>query len=275
LQVSTFPWDPPPPPPPATNTGGFPSNEGETTASDGTLIKPEPASDVPPGPPQPPPGQPLSDPNIAAARAAQHVQSKFGGSAVPPHLNRTNTPSFASGGLMLPGKPQTPQPAPQQISGQTDGSYDDVQISTLDADGEINRVIAEGNLMRIQESALRSALEELKTQSATFEERKIQKKRKKSPVTIQTDYAGPSTAPHVSSQMDGPDDLDEDAINSDLDDSDDDPVDDDEDIEGVVPQIMLCMYDKVQRTKNKWKCVLKDGVMTVNGKECVLLQVVS
>jgi transcription initiation factor TFIIA large subunit len=51
--------------------------------------------------------------------------------------------------------------------------------------------------------------------------------------------------------------------------------------------MMLCMYDKVQRVKNKWyvhpypvpgpyftnslyrKCVLKDGVLTVNGKEYV------
>jgi transcription initiation factor TFIIA large subunit len=61
-----------------------------------------------------------------------------------------------------------------------------------------------------------------------------------------------------------PVELDEDAINSDLDD-DDENLDDDEDEE--IPQIMLCMYDKVQRVKNKWKCVLKDGVLTVNNRE--------
>ncbi|KAI8058581.1 transcription factor IIA, alpha/beta subunit [Syncephalis plumigaleata] len=41
---------------------------------------------------------------------------------------------------------------------------------------------------------------------------------------------------------------DEDAINSDLDDSDE---------------------DTVTRTKNKWKCVLKDGVMTMDGRDYV------
>ncbi|KAF4997222.1 hypothetical protein FGRMN_4002 [Fusarium graminum] len=61
---------------------------------------------------------------------------------------------------------------------------------------------------------------------------------------------------------------DEDAINSDLDDPEDDRDDDDVDDEGL-GNIMLCMYDKVQRVKNKWKCTLKDGVLTVNGKEYV------
>ncbi|KAI0837615.1 transcription factor IIA, alpha/beta subunit [Hypoxylon sp. FL0890] len=76
------------------------------------------------------------------------------------------------------------------------------------------------------------------------------------------------------SQFDGVDDSvkdeiseDEDAINSDLDDPDDNLEEDDEDEDGG--QIMLCMYDKVQRVKNKWKCVLKDGVLSVNGKDYV------
>ncbi|KAI1378785.1 transcription factor IIA, alpha/beta subunit [Hypoxylon crocopeplum] len=76
------------------------------------------------------------------------------------------------------------------------------------------------------------------------------------------------------SQFDGADDgikdevsEDEDAINSDLDDPDDNLEDEDEDDDGG--QIMLCMYDKVQRVKNKWKCVLKDGVLSVNGKDYV------
>ncbi|KAI1123244.1 transcription factor IIA, alpha/beta subunit [Nemania abortiva] len=85
--------------------------------------------------------------------------------------------------------------------------------------------------------------------------------------------SGPSAGP---SQFDGPDDddikdedgdTDEDAINSDLDDPDDNVEDNDDDEEGG--QIMLCMYDKVQRVKNKWKCVLKDGVLNVNGKDYV------
>ncbi|KAE9368252.1 transcription factor IIA, alpha/beta subunit [Stipitochalara longipes BDJ] len=76
-------------------------------------------------------------------------------------------------------------------------------------------------------------------------------------------------------QMDGGDDddvkneeLDEDAINSDLDDPDEGLNDEEDEDEGM-GHIMLCMYDKVQRVKNKWKCVMKDGVLTVNGREYV------
>lgn len=63
-----------------------------------------------------------------------------------------------------------------------------------------------------------------------------------------------------------PDLEDEDAINSGLDDPDDNVVDEgDEDAQQG--QIMLCTYDKVQRVKNKWKCTLKDGVLTTGGRE--------
>ncbi|KAJ3572478.1 hypothetical protein NPX13_g5036 [Xylaria arbuscula] len=86
-------------------------------------------------------------------------------------------------------------------------------------------------------------------------------------------HSGTNAGP---SRFDGPDDDikdeddledDEDAINSDLDDPDDNVLEDEDDEEGG--QIMLCMYDKVQRVKNKWKCVLKDGVLNVNGKDYV------
>lgn len=61
---------------------------------------------------------------------------------------------------------------------------------------------------------------------------------------------------------------DEEAINSDLDDSDEE-----EDVEatehsaGPDGDIVFCTYDKVARVKNKWKCVLKDGMIHINGKD--------
>ena len=62
------------------------------------------------------------------------------------------------------------------------------------------------------------------------------------------------------------DDDDEDAINSDLDDPDDNVIEEEPE-DGRPQQIMLCTYDKVARVKNKWKCTLKDGVLTTGGKE--------
>lgn len=81
----------------------------------------------------------------------------------------------------------------------------------------------------------------------------------------------PASAPRIPGQFDGAEDglkeeADEDAINSDLDDPDD-LVADDHDADEMDGQVMLCTYDKVQRVKNKWKCTLKDGILTTGGKE--------
>ncbi|KAJ3542821.1 hypothetical protein NMY22_g3368 [Coprinellus aureogranulatus] len=67
--------------------------------------------------------------------------------------------------------------------------------------------------------------------------------------------------------------VDSEAINSDLDDSDSE--NEEEADEGGVGEsdIVFCTYDKVTpyfpvaRVKNKWKCVLKDGMIHVNGKD--------
>lgn len=60
---------------------------------------------------------------------------------------------------------------------------------------------------------------------------------------------------------------DSDDINSELDDDlDSDKNDEDDELDG---DIMLCLYDKVQRIKNKWKCNLKEGVANIHGKDYV------
>ncbi|KAL4917840.1 transcription factor IIA, alpha/beta subunit [Aspergillus aurantiobrunneus] len=96
--------------------------------------------------------------------------------------------------------------------------------------------------------------------------------RESQPKSLPHTSTGPSAMPMAQSDGPGGDDTkeedDEDAINSDLDDPDDLVAQDDEDDEAV-GQVMLCTYDKVQRVKNKWKCTLKDGILTTGGKEYV------
>ncbi|KAJ3154933.1 hypothetical protein HDU86_004452 [Geranomyces michiganensis] len=62
---------------------------------------------------------------------------------------------------------------------------------------------------------------------------------------------------------DDEDDNDDGGINSDLDD------DDSEDGTYDPQHLILCQYEKVNRVKNKWKCALKDGIITVNGRDYV------
>lgn len=85
-------------------------------------------------------------------------------------------------------------------------------------------------------------------------------------ISAQYDGGNESDSDDKAGIKDDPDLDDEDAINSELDDPDDNVVEE-QDEDGNTGQIMLCTYDKVQRVKNKWKCTLKDGVLTTGGKE--------
>lgn len=61
--------------------------------------------------------------------------------------------------------------------------------------------------------------------------------------------------------------LDTDEVGSELDDSDDDYLISEGEDDGPDENLMLCLYDKVTRTKARWKCALKDGVVTINHKD--------
>lgn len=61
--------------------------------------------------------------------------------------------------------------------------------------------------------------------------------------------------------------LDTDEVGSELDDSDDDYLISEGEDDGPDENLMLCLYDKVTRTKARWKCALKDGVVTIDHKD--------
>ncbi|KAG6807719.1 hypothetical protein H0H92_006611 [Tricholoma furcatifolium] len=94
-----------------------------------------------------------------------------------------------------------------------------------------------------------------------------------SPPPTQGQVFAPRTAhpslpqPRATTSAAAPPAPDSEAINSDLDDSDTEGEEEAE--EGVAGEtdIVFCTYDKVARVKNKWKCILKDGMIHVNGKD--------
>lgn len=63
--------------------------------------------------------------------------------------------------------------------------------------------------------------------------------------------SGPAGFDGVDDDVKREEEVDEDAINSDLDDPNEVDIEDEDD-EDNMDQVMLCMYDKVQRVKNKW-----------------------
>ncbi|KAJ4399335.1 transcription factor IIA subunit alpha [Didymella pomorum] len=180
--------------------------------------------------------------------------------------------------------PQRQQPPQQNNSNlytsQTDGAGDGLEdwkafvAARRAAETEEGRIAAD-EFMRARVDAM--AMQQDSGLMVPLDSMPKGKKRKAAVRVLQaqTAEASSSTAPSaaVPGLFDGPDDDikpgeedPDDAINSDLDDPEDDLNDGDNSDDEMV-DYMLCTYDKVQRVKNKWKCTLKDGILTTNKKE--------
>lgn len=143
---------------------------------------------------------------------------------------------------------------------QTDGADDEIEesnglVKRFNANGEevaLGRVEIDG-LIRQKIEAMGQKMEGgglmlplHKASTPSTRQRKI----KKSASGMVPQQDGPGDDDESKDNVKD-EDFDEDAINSDLDDPDDGLNDDEDDEEGM-GHIMLCMYDKVQRVKNKW-----------------------
>jgi transcription initiation factor TFIIA large subunit len=192
-------------------------------------------------------------PNVAAARAQEQLQKNYGQraassiSAIQAGIGgQDSRPGLPHGHPAGPGSYRPPTaPSGHGNIPQTDGAGDFEGIMMeRDADGnlvEMGRVEIDGMLhRRIMENA--KAMEGgglmLPLKEAT--------KHSSAPR-----HAKQNSSP---GQVDGGDDDidDEDAINSDLDDPNDEHENSEDEDEQGLSHIMLCMYDKVQRVKNKW-----------------------
>ncbi|OJJ45612.1 hypothetical protein ASPZODRAFT_152651 [Penicilliopsis zonata CBS 506.65] len=240
------------------------------------------------------PGVP-PNPQSARDRAASMLQQRYGAAAA----NSVNQlQSQSQGSLAMPGQPRPPHL--QHVNGQmqmpksepgyrpsightqTDGPGDD---DDDDDDGTDAYTKWKAEVARRREAAAQQNGEGDRLLRDQLQQRMLQMEGNglMLPLSEHTrrpagrPAAGPlgTTITSTPGQFDGVDDEedervenDEDAINSDLDDPDD-LVADEHDGDDAVGQVMLCTYDKVQRVKNKWKCTLKDGILTTGGKEYV------
>ncbi|KAI4382394.1 hypothetical protein MLD38_008367 [Melastoma candidum] len=69
-------------------------------------------------------------------------------------------------------------------------------------------------------------------------------------------------------QLGNNDDPEDDDDDEPLNENDDDDLDDvDEEEEVNTQHLVLAQFDKVTRTKSRWKCTLKDGIMHINNKD--------
>ena len=223
----------------------------------------------------------LGQPHLAQQRAAQLMQQQFGQQASNsigalhasgtglqtiqrrPSSNQHDAKSTMRQDPALSSMPwgQEPEPYGDISYSQTDGAGDsndqwDAVVMQRNSRGDeepLGRIAVDG-MIRRQVEAMSQRLEGGGLM-VPLEERRPTIPQRRAPRT--QPRSGPS-------QLDGAAEDDEE-IGSDLDDPEDDVNDDIQADTGG--DIILCLYDKVQRVKNKWKCTLKDGVVTVDGKE--------
>lgn len=225
------------------------------------------------------PSGPLDAQALARERAMSNLNSKYGAAAAN-SVSQLQAQSQAA--LSLPGQrpqngdiPQDIKPLQQPYHGiappqgvsynppQTDGASDNNALADWKAEVAYRRALAKQN----NGESDRMLKAQLRMDALHLEGGGLMR-----PLNTQSFPSGRTdTQPSDSSrQTDGPgdDEEDEDAINSDLDDPDD-LADEDPEADDVMGEVMLCTYDKVQRVKNKWKCTLKDGILSTGGKEYV------
>jgi len=227
------------------------------------------------------PGQQQGPPNPQIAQQMQSMQQQ----QQYQQMQAAQRPAHAqaSGGMQQPGMQQAPrqqmaqeqyrqaaqrrqqlqqgqgQPQNGLPKAQTDGAGDEVEalgvVRRFDANGEevMGRVEIDG-LIRRKIEAMGQSMEGgglmLPLQRASTASKRQRKAKRTAAVDGIPQTDGPDDD---DDNKDGvkDEDLDDDAINSDLDDPDDGLNEEEEDDEAL-NHIMLCMYDKVQRVKNKW-----------------------
>lgn len=226
------------------------------------------------------PGQ-APNPQAARDRAASHLQNKFGAAASHSvsQLQSHGQPAQQYTQMHAANSqvPQIKQEAtyPPMGPGQTDGASEAMDEWNTEVkrrreaaqNGQGDRILREHLNQRMRSVEAGGFFRPITGNSSSSSA----SRRAAAALQEALGSEATSSAPKLPGQFDGVDEdpkveADEDAINSDLDDPDD-LVAEDADADEADGQVMLCTYDKVQRVKNKWKCTLKDGILTTGGKE--------
>ncbi|XP_022148420.1 transcription initiation factor IIA subunit 1-like [Momordica charantia] len=84
----------------------------------------------------------------------------------------------------------------------------------------------------------------------------------------------PASTPAVVTQDDVGEEEEDDEPSLNEDDDDDDLDDVDQGEELSTQHLVLAQFDKVTRTKSRWKCTLKDGIMHINNKDILFNKVI-
>ncbi|QRV96026.1 transcription factor IIA, 1-like [Ceratobasidium sp. AG-Ba] len=268
------PTHPHPPPPPQHHMHPVPPHAHPPHAQHPSLLQypyPYPPPHGYPYPYQPPPHQGYQLPPLAAPPMPQPQPAPQAQQPPPPAPSpRVKTedddaqPKHGTyapangGGITLSRVPQVDGPAGDELDGVVGAVLPRSRVEAEDGWDELvgSASTPVGRLRSIKPSPLEAHMRTLAIPAH------VQRRMAQVDGSSEIDPASPQL--HIIDDGRGTEE-----IGSDLDDSDDSDADDVENdgAGGEAGDYVFCTYDKVQRVKNKWKCVLKDGMIHVNGRD--------
>ncbi|XP_075700598.1 transcription initiation factor IIA subunit 1 isoform X3 [Rhinoderma darwinii] len=198
---------------------------------------------------------------VRAANGAQYIIQP----QQPMVLQQQMIPQMQPGGVQAPVIQQVLAPMPGGLSQQTGVIIQPQQI------------LFTGNKTQVIPTTV-AAQAPTQAQISMANAQQQQQGQQQTPLVLQVDGAGDTSSEEDEEEDEDYDDEEEEDKEKDGEDGqvEEEPLNSEDDVSDEEGQelfdtenVVVCQYDKIHRSKNKWKFHLKDGIMNLNGRDFV------
>ncbi|XP_071972842.1 transcription initiation factor IIA subunit 1 [Engystomops pustulosus] len=199
---------------------------------------------------------------VRAANGAQYIIQP----QQPMVLQQQVIPQMQPGGVQAPVIQQVLAPLPGGLSQQTGVIIQPQQI------------LFTGNKTQVIPTTVAAPQAPAQGQLSVANPQQPQQGQQQAPLVLQVDGAGDTSSEEDEDEDEDYDDEEEEDKEKDGEDGqvEEEPLNSEDDVSDEEGQelfdtenVVVCQYDKIHRSKNKWKFHLKDGIMNLNGRDFV------
>ncbi|XP_069591846.1 transcription initiation factor IIA subunit 1 [Ranitomeya imitator] len=199
---------------------------------------------------------------VRAPNGAQYIIQQ----QQPMVLQQQVIPQMQPGGVQAPVIQQVLTPLPGGLSQQTGVIIQPQQI------------LFTGNKPHVIPTTVAAPQAPLQGQLSVANAQQPQQGQQQAPLVLQVDGAGDTSSEEDEDEDEDYDDEEEEDKEKDGEDGqvEEEPLNSEDDVSDEEGQelfdtenVVVCQYDKIHRSKNKWKFHLKDGIMNLNGRDFV------
>ncbi|KAM5128951.1 transcription initiation factor IIA subunit 1 isoform 2-T2 [Mantella aurantiaca] len=199
---------------------------------------------------------------VRAANGAQYILQP----QQPMVLQQQVIPQMQPGGVQAPVIQQVLAPLPGGLPQQTGVIIQPQQI------------LFTGNKTQVIPTTVSAQQASAQGQLSVANPQQPQQGQQQAPLVLQVDGAGDTSSEEDEDEDEDYDDEEEEDKEKDGEDGqvEEEPLNSEDDVSDEEGQelfdtenVVVCQYDKIHRSKNKWKFHLKDGIMNLNGRDFV------